>query len=498
MPHKKKSRRYLAPLVLFTLAGWALWAVGRNEPTAAEAPDAEPSGAPDRAGSTSARARTHATWSKRRLATSLAFATLFFGGAAFSAGAGDVVADAIEGETTTEVTSAEEAPVEEPAPAEEGEEPPAEGEDPPAEGEDPPAEGEDPPAEGEDPPAEGEDPPAEGEDPPAEGEVPPAEGEGPGDGGEGVPGEGSPPPPLPDDPGDDDDAPAPPPGDHPGNPPAPDDLPVIDKGTRSPAVLDPEADADGFFATIWLHRPLPDPTPPAKRLNRGFADMLAREAKRAKVDWALVLGVLRARGFDGSTMGFRPVRTTAVRLAQLGARRQAARALRAYGGAKFADQALALRDYNRAVGLRALVVGLETAKPRLQHRLLRDKSVTVYPGGRLDLAMGRVDVRVIVLLRYLRQAHKQVTVSSLISGHRLYSRPGVISAHIYGLAADIAVLDHKSIYGNQEPGGLTQRAVENILQLPTELQPKQVISLLGLGGPSFPLANHDDHIHVGY
>ena len=130
-------------------------------------------------------------------------------------------------------------------------------------------------------------------------------------------------------------------------------------------------------------------------------------------------------------MGFRPVRTTAVRLAQLGARRQAARALRAYGGAKFADQALALRDYNRAVGLRALVVGLEAAKPRLQHRLLRDKSVTVYPGGRLDLALGRVDVRVIVLLRYLRQAHKQVTVSSLISGHRLYSRPGRdLGAHL--------------------------------------------------------------------
>ena len=74
----------------------------------------------------------------------------------------------------------------------------------------------------------------------------------------------------------------------------------------------------------------------------------------------------------------------------------------------------------------------------------------------------------------------------------------MISAHVYGLAVDIAVLEHKSIYGNQEPGGLTQRAVENILLLPAELQPKQVISLLGLGGPSFPLADHDDHIHVGY
>jgi hypothetical protein len=40
--------------------------------------------------------------------------------------------------------------------------------------------------------------------------------------------------------------------------------------------------------------------------------------------------------------------------------------------------------------------------------------------------------------------------------------------------------------------------VKNILALPAELQAKQVISLLGLGGPSFPLANHDDHIHVGY
>jgi hypothetical protein len=28
--------------------------------------------------------------------------------------------------------------------------------------------------------------------------------------------------------------------------------------------------------------------------------------------------------------------------------------------------------------------------------------------------------------------------------------------------------------------------------------PMQIISLIGLGGPSFPLANHYDHIHVGY
>jgi hypothetical protein len=91
-----------------------------------------------------------------------------------------------------------------------------------------------------------------------------------------------------------------------------------------------------------------------------------------------------------------------------------------------------------------------------------------------------------------------VTVSCLISGHRLYARPGVISAHIYGLAADISELAGTSITGHQQPGSVTEHAVRDLLFLPPEVLPKQVISLLGLGGPSFPLANHYDHIHVGY
>jgi hypothetical protein len=74
----------------------------------------------------------------------------------------------------------------------------------------------------------------------------------------------------------------------------------------------------------------------------------------------------------------------------------------------------------------------------------------------------------------------------------------VVSAHIYGLAADISVLDNESILGHQMPGSITEKAVRNILLLPAEVRPVQVISLLGLGGPSFPLANHDDHIHVGF
>ena len=492
MPQKKKPRRFITPLVLFTLAGWALWALGRNEPATSSTSGADSPESLPATGSTAPPARERATWSKRRLATSLAFATLFFGGAAFSAGAGDVVAEALEGSeaaTTTDVTSTEEAPEDEPAP---GEEPGEEGEDP-GDGDEGPGDEGDPPADG------GEEPGDGGEEPGEDGDTP--------DDGEDTPdddGPTLPPPPLPDDPdgdeGDDGETPQPSPGvgEGRGDGPTSPSLPVIDKQTRSPAQLDPEAQADGFFATIWLHRPLPDPMPAAKRLKPGFAQALVREAARAKVDWAIVLGVLRARGFDESSLPVSTVRSTAQRLAKDGARRHPIRALRAYGGQHFADKAFALRNYNRAVGLRALVQGFEAAKPRLQRVVLNDKRLDIYSGGRLDVALGRTDVRVLVLLRYLAEAHGQVTVSSLTSGHRLYSRPGVISAHVYGLAVDVAALEDTSIYGHQEPGGLTEHGVKNILLLPAELQPKQVISLLGMGGPSFPLADHDDHIHVGY
>jgi hypothetical protein len=131
-------------------------------------------------------------------------------------------------------------------------------------------------------------------------------------------------------------------------------------------------------------------------------------------------------------------------------------------------------------------------------RLLADRRVSLYPGGREDLAAGRVDVRIVALLSYLAERHDSLTVSSLFSGHRKYARPGVVSAHIFGQAVDIASIGGSSVAGNQQPGGVTEEAVRSILLLPAELQPQQVISLLGLGGPSFPLANHGDHIHVGY
>jgi hypothetical protein len=264
---------------------------------------------------------------------------------------------------------------------------------------------------------------------------------------------------------------------------------------------EPELDDPHSHATIWLHRALPDPTPPSKRLTKRFAHNLTVASRKHRVQWSLVLGVLRARGYRGSAPATRVgLNRLAKNLSRRGARRdQWSAVLSLEGRTAFADRAIALTRYHRAVGLKALVRGLEWAKPMLTKRLLNDKRVSIYAGGRNDLHANRVDVRVIVLIRFLAEAHGQVTVSCLESGHRLFSRPGVVSAHIYGLAVDIASLGGQVINGhNQLPGSVTEQAVRNMLLLPAELRPVQVISLLGLGGPSFPMSNHDDHIHAGY
>jgi hypothetical protein len=213
-------------------------------------------------------------------------------------------------------------------------------------------------------------------------------------------------------------------------------------------------------------------------------------------DWATVLGILRAQGERGSVPASAAELNTIA--AQIGNQEAWRGALALSGRTDFADSATALADLYRAVGVEALVTGFEAAKKRLAKRVLAEENVWIYDGGREDIAAGRIDVRILVVISYLKERHGEVTVSSLFAGHRKFSRPGVVSAHTFGHAVDIAAVGEISIAGHQQPGGITEAAVRSLLLLPTELQPRQVISLLGLGGPSFPMRDHGDHIHVGF
>jgi hypothetical protein len=269
---------------------------------------------------------------------------------------------------------------------------------------------------------------------------------------------------------------------------------VVKRAAEPPAQA-PEIEHGGH-ATVWLNRALPDPTPASARLTRPFARQLVAASKRHGADWAAVLALLRAQGERGSAPA--TARQLDMLAARMGKTNAWKGALALSGRTGFADRAQALADLYRFVGVETLVTGYAAAKDRLAKKVLNTPGILVYDGGRADIARGRIDVRILTLIGYLAERHDSVTVSSLFSGHRIFSRPGVVSAHMYGHAVDVAAVDGTPIAGNQQPGGLTEAAVRSVLLLPSELQPRQVISLLGLGGPSFPMRDHGDHIHVGY
>src|SRR6185295_5129024 len=104
------------------------------------------------------------------------------------------------------------------------------------------------------------------------------------------------------------------------------------------------------------------------------------------------------------------LRKLAGRLATYGpAKGDWARIVSYSGDTRFADKAAALARYDRAVGLDALVRGLEAAKASLANRILTDRNISIYPGGRNDIVNDKVDVRVLAMISYLRESFGQVT-----------------------------------------------------------------------------------------
>ena len=216
--------------------------------------------------------------------------------------------------------------------------------------------------------------------------------------------------------------------------------------------------------------PLPSPTPPALRLRPTAARALLDVARRHQVDWASLLAEVRP---------WRQVRPPELE--------SAARHL------DLSPREAAIATYARAVGLDVLVSGLSSARSLLGARVLRDPRIQIYQAGRGDIATGRVDVRVLVLLLYLARTEGSVAVSSLVSGHE--SPEGSRSAHVFGAAVDLRAFGGVAVLGHERR---VERAIRDMLLLPEEVRPRQIISSLDLGGPTLALANHDRFVHVGF
>ena len=137
-------------------------------------------------------------------------------------------------------------------------------------------------------------------------------------------------------------------------------------------------------------------------------------------------------------------------------------------------------------------------KTALEKRVLADERIDIYECGRDDIRSGQIDRRVLATLAYLAESGLRPTVTSLRCGHGFYTSSGNVSEHSSGNAVDIAAVNGIPILGHQEPGGITEQTVRRLMLLQGTMAPHQMISLLDIGGPTFAMADHADHIHVGF
>ena len=142
---------------------------------------------------------------------------------------------------------------------------------------------------------------------------------------------------------------------------------------------------------------------------------------------------------------------------------------------------------------------LLASKSQIQRQVLANPMIEIYSCGREDIASGLTDRRLMAMLQYLTTRGFRLTVTSLSCGRSsIYTASGNLSAHPTGDAVDIAQVNGLPILGNQGRGSITEAVIQELLKLQGTMMPDQVISLMEMGGPTFALPDHDDHIHVGY
>jgi hypothetical protein len=138
-------------------------------------------------------------------------------------------------------------------------------------------------------------------------------------------------------------------------------------------------------------------------------------------------------------------------------------------------------------------------KAMLARRVLADERIEVSECDRVEIRAGQIDRRLLAALAYLSSQGYRLTITSMLCGrHGSITTSGNISNHSFGGAADIALIDGVPVLGNQGPGSITEDLLRAVLRLQGTMAPDELISLQELGGPSFAMSDHADHVHIGY
>jgi hypothetical protein len=140
------------------------------------------------------------------------------------------------------------------------------------------------------------------------------------------------------------------------------------------------------------------------------------------------------------------------------------------------------------------------SKDTLAQRVLGNPRIEIYPCGRRDIEGGIIDRRVLATLEFLAASGLKPTVTSLTCGHGYYTANGNVSEHSSGNAVDIAKVNGIPILGHQGDGSIADITIRSLLTLQGITKPHQIISLMTYAGTdnTLALADHADHIHVGF
>ena len=139
------------------------------------------------------------------------------------------------------------------------------------------------------------------------------------------------------------------------------------------------------------------------------------------------------------------------------------------------------------------------SKEALQRRVLADEQIELSDCDRLEIRSGQIDRRLLGALSFLSEEGFRLTITSMLCGrYGSITTSGNISNHSFGNAADIALINGVPVLGHQGPGSVTESLLRTVLRLQGTFVPDELISLQELGGPSFAMADHADHVHIGY
>jgi murein DD-endopeptidase MepM/ murein hydrolase activator NlpD len=155
---------------------------------------------------------------------------------------------------------------------------------------------------------------------------------------------------------------------------------------------------------------------------------------------------------------------------------------------------------DRALAARLSGAGvLLLSKEALQRRVLADPQIELPECDRLEVRAGSIDRRLLAALAFLSEQGFSLTITSMYCGREhSITTSGYVSLHSYGNAADIALINGIPVLGHQGPGSITEELLRSALRLQGTLMPDELISLQEFGGPSFAMADHADHVHIGY